>query len=295
MIQIAVPTGKYVVAVSGGIDSMVLLDVLADLSGLELVVAHFNHGIREDAGKDHQLVEAAAERYGLPFVSARGQLGSGASEATAREARYAFLHRVQREHGAQAIITAHHQDDVVETAIINIIRGTGRKGLSALGSNAQLTRPFINHTKNELREYASRKQSIVWRDDSTNDDERYLRNYVRRRIMPRIDAASRGRLIQHIETARRQNYEIDHLLAHDIAVHMSDGALERRWFAGLTHAVSCEVMAAWLRQQGVSNFNRGTIMRLTVAAKVSTAGKRINVVTGYWLEVGASDLQLVGQ
>src|SRR5438309_11792005 len=98
--ELQIMPGKYVLAVSGGVDSMVLLDLLAAQPGIELIVAHFDHGIREDADADRQLVEAAATRYGLPFVAARGQLGAQASEATAREARYRFLQQVRQEQGA---------------------------------------------------------------------------------------------------------------------------------------------------------------------------------------------------
>src|SRR5688572_12503510 len=83
--------GKYVVAVSGGVDSMVLLDVLTQYPQLELVVAHFEHGIRPDSGKDFRLVKAAAKKYKLPFAAAHGNLGPTVSEATARKARYEFL------------------------------------------------------------------------------------------------------------------------------------------------------------------------------------------------------------
>src|SRR5437764_343012 len=126
--------GKYVVAVSGGVDSVALLDMLARSDDLKLVVAHFDHGIRKDSAKDRKFVEDLAKNYDLPFVYEEGHLGSGTSEAVARGARYDFLHRVKKSHGAQAIITAHHQDDVLETAIINLLRGTGRKGLTSLTS-----------------------------------------------------------------------------------------------------------------------------------------------------------------
>src|SRR6185436_20114617 len=126
--KISVRPGKYVVAVSGGVDSMVLLDLLRQKPKLELVVAHFDHGIREDSAQDRKLVQRIAKAYGLPFVHAKGNLGPKAGEALAREARYAFLRQVQADHDAKAIITAHHQDDMLKTAIMNLLRGTGRRG-----------------------------------------------------------------------------------------------------------------------------------------------------------------------
>src|SRR5690606_36249858 len=112
--------GHYVVAVSGGVDSMVLLDVLAKKykgrGKTALTVAHFDHGIRQDSAYDRQLVSEMAAAYSLPFVFARGELGAGASEAAARAARYEFLREVQKRAGSRGIITAHHHDDAVETA-----------------------------------------------------------------------------------------------------------------------------------------------------------------------------------
>ena len=106
--NVEIRPGTYVVAVSGGVDSMVLLDVLAQVPGLQLVIAHFEHGVREDSDEDLQLVESAAKHYDLPFIYERGNLGPTASEAVARAARYAFLRRVREQHAADAIVTAHH-------------------------------------------------------------------------------------------------------------------------------------------------------------------------------------------
>src|SRR5580704_3560158 len=108
-------SGSYVVAVSGGVDSVVLLHRLQKQPGLRLVVAHFDHGMREDSAEDRRFVKALAQAYGAPFVYDEGHLGSGTSEAEAREARYNFLRRVQAASDAQAIVTAHHQDDLLET------------------------------------------------------------------------------------------------------------------------------------------------------------------------------------
>jgi tRNA(Ile)-lysidine synthase len=176
--QVDVKPGKYVVAVSGGVDSMVLLDLLRSLPGVELIVAHFEHGVREDSDEDRKLVEKAAKQYGLAFVCEHGNLGAGISEAAAREARYAFLNRVKAQNDAQAIITAHHEDDLLETAILNILRGTGRKGLSSLGSTEDIIRPLLHVSKKTIRDYAT-AHGIAWHEDSTNESDVYLRNYIR--------------------------------------------------------------------------------------------------------------------
>lgn len=166
---------KYVVAVSGGVDSMALLDMMVRAGNRELVVAHFDHGIRSDSHLDEQLVRAAAARYGLVYETRREELGAAASEALARERRYAFLRAVAQKHGA-TIVTAHHLDDLVETVAINMQRGTGWRGLAVLDSG--LFRPLIDMEKSALIEYA-RRNGVEWREDSTNASQKYLRNRVR--------------------------------------------------------------------------------------------------------------------
>lgn len=185
----------YVLAVSGGVDSIVLLDALVnhridelvsegltiDLSG-QFVVAHFDHGIRSDSIEDRVAVEKLAKSYNIPFETKRVELSADVSEDEARTVRYNFLRQVCKKHNAQ-LATAHHQDDLIETMIINLIRGTGWRGLVSLSSNSDILRPFLHTPKNDLLLYA-KKYNLQWREDSTNSDTKYLRNYVRLNLIP---------------------------------------------------------------------------------------------------------------
>ena len=162
--KLDVKPGKYVLAVSGGVDSMVLLDLLSKLPDIELVVAHFNHGIRDDSDEDEGLVIAAAQRYGLPFAVGLGKLGPCTSEDEARQARYAFLEEVQEDFEAGGIITAHHLDDLIETAFLNILRGTNSRGLIAITDNPKITRPILKTSKKSILKYAQ-EHSLRWRED----------------------------------------------------------------------------------------------------------------------------------
>jgi tRNA(Ile)-lysidine synthase len=293
--DIDVKPGKYIIAVSGGVDSMVLLDILADRPGLQLIVAHFEHGMRDDSDRDRQLVEQAAAHYKLPFVCEHGKLGAGASEATARQARYAFLRRIKAEAQTDAIVTAHHQDDLIETAIINILRGTGRKGLSSLQSSADIVRPLLRWTKRDIYDYAAQHPGITWHDDSTNQNDAYLRNYVRHHIINSLGEAGRAQLLERIQRAAATNPVIDDTLSHAINAHLSgggDGKLDRRWFIMLPYDVSCEIMAAWFRMRGIREFDRRLIEQLVVATKVLTPGKRKDINAAYLLEVGKYGVEI---
>ncbi|MEO5691455.1 MAG: tRNA lysidine(34) synthetase TilS [Candidatus Saccharimonadales bacterium] len=185
---------KYVVAVSGGIDSVVMLDVLVSSTEDEFVIAHYDHGIREDSSEDAELVRSLAKTYGLVFETYEDKLGPSTSEADAREARYRWLESVMETHGADAIATAHHQDDVIETMIINLIRGTGWRGLISLGNREKLIRPLLSWPKIQIATYAI-EHNLVWHDDSTNDDMSFLRNYIRYRYVQRLTVSERARWI----------------------------------------------------------------------------------------------------
>jgi tRNA(Ile)-lysidine synthetase-like protein len=290
IMNISVKPGKHVVAVSGGVDSMVLLHMLHAMPGLQLIVAHFDHGIRADSAADRNLVEQTAHQYNLPFVYEGAELGTGASEATARQARYDFLERVRQQNNADAIITAHHQDDLIETAIINMLRGTGRKGLSSLASAGDLLRPLLDSTKQEMYDYAKEHQ-LEWHEDSTNTADDYLRNYIRHHLLPRFTAAERDKLLAYIKKAQATNPLIDELLLQTMGLDISK-KVDRGQFIMLPFDVSCELMAVWLREQGCRQFDRKLINRATVQAKVAQSGKIIDLTAGYQLKVGKTKLQI---
>lgn len=275
---------------------MVLLDVMSKLAGLEIIVAHFEHGIRTDSDQDREFVEAAAKRYGLRFLCEHGTLGEDASEAMARDARYTFLRRAKDQYHADAIVTAHHQDDLIETAVLNVLRGTGRKGLSSLGSTKEIVRPLLHVNKVGLLRYAT-DNKITWHEDSTNLNDSYLRNYVRIHILSKLGGEGKSKLLSYIEKAIELNPVIDGLLTEDLeSKAVTDTAtLERMWFVMLPYEVSCEAMAVWLRSHGIREFDKKMIERLVVASKVATPGKTIDINAEHLLKVAKTTLQLLSR
>lgn len=304
--------GKYVVAVSGGVDSVVLLHLLAqkamryeprDMSqehpgsplksyDSRLVVVHLDHGIRPDSKNDREFVQQLARQYGLPFVYDTAQLGPGASEEAARTARYAFLHHVRRATGAQGIVTGHHQDDLLETAIINLVRGTGRRGLTSLQSTDNLIRPLLHLPKSQLVSYAKEHQ-LPWREDSSNRDTKYLRNHLRHNILPQLGDADRGKLLDIIHRLQELNRQIDHEITNHLHMQPAPNILDRHWFVMLPHAVAREVMAHWLRRAGANSYDRKTLERLVIAAKTFRPGHRTDINRQWRLLVNDQSLALV--
>lgn len=290
--RITVGAGTYVVAVSGGVDSMVLLDLLQKRPGLKLTVAHFDHGIRKDSDQDRKLVQKIAKKHNLSFVHENGNLGPGASEAVARKARYKFLNSVKNASEAKAVITAHHEDDVLETAIINMVRGTGRLGLTSLKSTDGIVRPLLGYSKEQILEYAV-KHSIAWREDPTNQNTIYLRNYIRSHVMPYFSPGKRAELVILLENMHTTNDEIDNQISSLLHIQPALNEINREWFIDLPHSVAKELIHAWLRKHGANNITKTTIDRITVAMKTAKSGRIINIDGGLFIRVGKDKLALI--
>jgi tRNA(Ile)-lysidine synthase TilS/MesJ len=227
----------------------------------------------------------------LPFVFHEGRLGSGASEAESRKARYRFLRQVQKAGGASAIITAHHLDDVLETAILNMLRGTGRRGLTALNSRHDVVRPLLNVNKKELIKYAQ-ANNLTWREDATNQDLSYFRNYIRHRLLSKFSEEDNRKLVTIVTSLTATNQQLDRLLVNQLHQQGKAGKIDRVWFNHLPHKVALEVMATWLRVNK-AGFDSKVLERLVVAAKTGAAGKFFPVNLNLKLGVERKYLALV--
>lgn len=287
--KIDVQPGRYVVAVSGGVDSMVLLNLLAHQKGLELVVAHVDHGIRADSVEDRKLVQKTAKKLQLPFEFIELELGKDTSEETARDARYAFLTKVKDDHKADAIITAHHQDDVLETMCINVLRGTHNRGLSSLKNTDNILRPLLNYSKEEIREYADR-QNIEWCEDSTNQDETYLRNWVRRLIVPKLSANQRASLIEAYKKSLSVSSELEEISEK---LQIKNEHIDKQLIINASHEVSMELVAQWLRQNNLAEFDTKTLERIVISAKTLERGKKIPVYAGAYVLITKDTLDII--
>jgi hypothetical protein len=145
--------------------------------------------------------------------------------------------------------------------------------------------------KAEILEYAA-DHDLLWNEDSTNQDETYARNYVRKHMLPRFDPESRAKLLELITENRHINETLDQALIMQLHVQTQAKALDRRWFISLPHSVAREVLAMWLREHDLANFNRASLERLTAGVKIQPAGKRLNIFQNHWLVVGSDHLAL---
>jgi tRNA(Ile)-lysidine synthase len=288
--KVELEPGRYIVAVSGGVDSVVLLNVLSVLPNLDLVIAHFDHGIRENSQEDAEFVQQLAHKHNLPFELGQEKLGGHTSEALARHHRYKFLHEVRNKYQAKAILTAHHEDDVIETAMINIIRGTKYRGIYALRSRETVLRPFRYVSKRQILSYA-KTHKFEWREDSTNQQNKYLRNRLRNLSQTRLNETDRAKIIRaikHVEDLGREIELISEELLNDICEQES---IIRKKFILLPHQVSCEILATFLRNNHVA-FDRDTIERGVIDIKTKLPGKVSMLPGGVGLFIGSKQISL---
>lgn len=187
-----------VVAVSGGVDSMVLLDALVRLAGplgLRLCVAHLDHGMRPGSAADAEFVAAAAAAHGLECrrgkadVPALARREKRSPEEAARHARYAFLEKVRDETGSRWIALGHHAGDQAETVLLHLLRGAGTGGLGAMApvGAGGCVRPLLAQGREEIEAYA-RQRALAFRTDETNQDLAVPRNRIRHELLPLLAA-----------------------------------------------------------------------------------------------------------
>jgi tRNA(Ile)-lysidine synthase len=191
-----------IVGVSGGADSLALLDLTARTAkslGIRPVVGHLDHGWRAESADDAQFVAAEATRRGLGFVTERVTLADR-SEAGARDARLRFFAGVAAELGASGVFVGHTADDQAETVLLHLLRGSGTRGLGAMrmssqlrvdGSSLRLLRPLLRMRRAELHAYCLARR-LEPRADTSNDDVRYARNRVRAELLPVAEAIAPG-------------------------------------------------------------------------------------------------------
>lgn len=255
---------------------MVLLDVVRRIPGVGLVVAYVDHGIRLDSAKDTELVAQFSMSHNLKFETTKLTLGPDASEEEARNRRYDFLRDLRKKYNALGVLTAHHKDDLIETAIINMIRGTGWRGLSSLRSTGENIRPLLGYSKAELVEYA-KEHNVPWRYDNTNDDLKYLRNRVRLELLPKMPEASKEKLHQYIV----RQYELTEQIDDEAMSWLSDHrllnspvtSLPRYEFIMMPRNVAHELLQAVLRQKVGKSITRPLADRALLFVNVAKPNK----------------------
>jgi tRNA(Ile)-lysidine synthase len=233
------PDSPVITAVSGGPDSLCLLDVLSRL-GLQVIVAHFNHYLRPDSTRDAQSVQNTAQRMNLPFLLGGEDVKAYANqmrlsiEEAARILRYRFLFSQARAQGAQAVAAGHNADDQVETLLMRLLRGSGLSGLKGMSYRTMLTdfdseiplvRPLLPFFRAEIAQY-NQARGLEPLQDESNFDPAFQRNRVRHELIPLLETYN--------PQVRQAIWRTASLLEGDSAV--IEGVVREAWAACLVQS-----------------------------------------------------------
>lgn len=275
---------KKILAVSGGIDSVVMLHYLKDENP---IVAHFDHGIRSNSVDDAKFVERLAHEYGLQFELGQARLGENCSEADARVVRYDFLRGLAKKYDG-VICVAHHADDVLESIAINLIRGTGWRGLAPMSAQ-DIERPLIKMRKSEIYRYAA-EHGLSFRQDQTNTEGDYLRNRVREELRG-LPEGSKEKLLSLYDAQIALRGEFDELMDLILDEEMIKTG-SRQLIKDLPDECALEIMRVWLEKNGVA-LTRPQLKRCIEAVKEYAPGKRLSLDRKHFLEVGKYSFRVI--
>lgn len=287
----ALRSQRILVAVSGGVDSMVLLDLLRELVD-EVAVAHCNFQLRgSDSEQDEQLVDSYCTRHQLTCHIKRfdTKLFKQSTQMAARTLRYDWFEELCSSNGYDIVLTAHHADDNIETLLMNIIRGTGIEGLAAIPEqNGRIIRPLLPFYKSEIVNYAQAKE-IPWREDHSNQSDDYLRNAMRHHVIPELAKLHPKALENTSKTINFTNQAA--LVVQQQTVQMREQLFQNK--NGIIHIPIPEIKALkplsfWSHQLFYAyGFDHREVIKLMNAQK----GKQI-FSQDYVLEVGRDEFLL---
>lgn len=178
-------SARFLLAISGGVDSMVLLDLMASVvPPQQLAIAYFDHRLRKNTEKEKKLIQSRCEKLGIKVFVLGARSGKKISENALRSERHRFLEESRLQTQSDFTVLAHHADDQCETFFMRLIRGTSAEGLSGISKKSRrILRPLLNCSKDELIEYALSKD-IAYIEDETNESDQFLRNRIRNQVLP---------------------------------------------------------------------------------------------------------------
>ena len=288
-----------VVGLSGGADSVALLDVLTALAsrrGFRVVAAHLDHGLRASSGADAAFCRDLCARLGVALevgiadVKGRARNEKGGTEEAARLERYAFLREVAEEHGACGIAVAHTQDDQAETFLLRLLRGAGSAGLGAMRPvNGDILRPMLEASRKDVLAHLAAR-GLPHREDETNADRAFLRNRTRHELLPYLEQRFNPKVRQALARAASVLAEEAGMLAEEGAAlldaagdgqpHGEDVIVDRTALASVTRALArAAIRAALERTGGLRGVGLEHVDRI-LALAAGPSGKRIPLPGG---------------
>ena len=285
------PDERYLIGVSGGRDSAALLHWLINLGYKKLVVCHLNHQLRgRSSDADARFVEKVAKKYQADFelgtanVCALAKKKKMSIETAAREARYSFFAKAAKRHRCCTIFLAHHADDLVETFLLNLIRGAGLTGLAAMPRistrrihdvDLTIVRPLLSVWRTEIDDYV-RENRVKFREDASNKNLASMRNRIRNHIIPYLE--------EIVDRNIRQNFWRTAVIAADEekcldnqVPDLINGELSVPKLRALPVALQRRAISKWLRTQNIADVGFDAIERVRSLTDRDAAVAKVNL------------------
>ena len=302
MIKLHLPARKLLVGLSGGADSVALLLLLME-ADVQVTAVHVNHGLRgAESDGDEAFVRALCEKYEVPLLTFRADPPENPGEGWAREVRYAFFRQAMQSVQADALALAHHRDDQAETLLLHLLRGAGLTGLTGMAEDSdtagmRILRPLLTYSREELRAYLN-ERGQAWREDASNADPRYLRNALRRDVLPRLERLIPGAAERIATTASllaEDEAVLNVLTADFLAAHPGD-ALPLAALRLQPKGLQKRILRAWWTAIAAPQKERSLSVPQTEALQAlvnAPASARCNLPGGWHGQSGWTHLHLV--
>ncbi|HYR23795.1 MAG TPA: tRNA lysidine(34) synthetase TilS [Chthoniobacterales bacterium] len=285
------PDGRYLIGVSGGRDSVALLHLLVERGYKKLIVCHLNHQLRgRSSDTDARFVQKLAAKYNVDLelestnVHAIAAKEKMSIETAARDARYKFFAQMTKRRRTQTIFLAHHADDLVETFLINLFRGSGATGLGAMREvtkrrvgdvDLTVVRPFLGVWRNEIDRYV-RKHRLKFREDASNKNLAPLRNRTRRRIIPYLEKTLGRNIRQSIWRAATIAAEEENWIEAQLP-GATDVDLAVAKLHDLPVALQRREILKWLRARNIGNVGFDVVESVRSLLNHDTRVAKINL------------------
>jgi len=292
-----VPGTRVLLGLSGGMDSVVLLDILCRLRGdpdFSLQAAYVNHGISPNAAQWGEFCERVCREKNLPFAAIKVDIGPYRHlglEGAARQARYAALASQATRIAADTVMVAQHQGDQAETLLLQLLRGAGARGMGSMlpqrgmpHGRARLLRPLLGISREEIECYA-RESRLEWMEDESNSDVRLKRNFLRARVLPVLEegfpgaGASLARSAAHFAEAGQL---LDELADQDLERLALAGGLDISRLLALGDARARNALRRWGEQEGLAWPGNSRLKELLRQLAHSRPDARTNIRAGAW-------------
>lgn len=297
---------SYLLAISGGVDSMVLLSAISRLKPQSQIrVCHFHHGPSQDQQQlnyrdqvfdfvKHKISDMNSQRNlqaKIEIIVDRSDREL-LSEADMREARWQFLNR-SRSHSAEPILTGHHLDDWLETAVLKMMRGTSMQGVAAFQVwNSEIFRPFLHVSKSDLIHYA-KALDIEYLEDPSNQSFEYLRNWVREKWLPELEDRQPGSVANMARSLLEMVTEYEESSTFKLMYfdNNQDLGLDRMWYFALSQQEQLKALALFLKSNRIFDFSRGHLEEIRKRLDKNQKDLTFEIIGRKWV-INASQIML---